>query len=90
MNLDVRPVVDNEVLSITERERREMTGLGAAIYGGFFALAALWLFLTSDYAGFARRSDDGAAQWPERSNSTNIAADSEGSSPRLVSHSASK
>ena len=25
-----------------------MTGLGASIYVGFFALAALWLFLTSD------------------------------------------
>ena len=25
-----------------------MTGLGASIYLGFFALAALWLFLTSD------------------------------------------
>jgi hypothetical protein len=25
-----------------------MTGLGASIYVGFFVLAALWLFLTSD------------------------------------------
>jgi hypothetical protein len=64
-----------------------MTGLGAAIYGGFFALAALWLFLTSDYAGFRRTDQD---QDPERSNSTNASADSEGSSPWLVSHSASK
>ena len=64
-----------------------MTGLGATIYGGFFALAALWLFLTSDYAGL-RRGDQG--QEPERSNSANTAVDSEGSSPWLLSHSASK
>jgi hypothetical protein len=63
-----------------------MTGLGAAIYGGFFALAALWLFLTSDYAGFRGTQD----QDPERSNSINAAADSDGSSPWLLSHSASK
>ncbi|MDX6230684.1 MAG: hypothetical protein QOI76_4074 [Frankiales bacterium] len=25
-----------------------MTGLGAAIYGGFFALAALWLIVTAE------------------------------------------
>jgi hypothetical protein len=63
-----------------------MTGLGAAIYGGFFALAALWLFLTSDYAGIRGDQD----QDPERSNSINAAADSDGSSPWLLSHSASK
>jgi hypothetical protein len=62
-----------------------MTGLGAAIYGGFFAVAALWLFLTSDYAGFTRQS-----QAPERSNSTNTSADADASSPWLVSQSASK
>jgi hypothetical protein len=70
-----------------DRERREMTGLGAAIYGGFFALAALWLFLTSDYAGFSRADQD---QDPERSNSFNAVADSDESSPWLLSHSASK
>ncbi|MDT5076553.1 MAG: hypothetical protein QOJ80_1190 [Mycobacterium sp.] len=64
-----------------------MTGLGAAIYGGFFALAALWLFLTSDYAGFNRAYQD---QDPERSNSINAAAGSDESSPWLLSHSASK
>jgi hypothetical protein len=25
-----------------------MTALGAAIYAGFFGIAALWLFMTSD------------------------------------------
>ena len=34
-----------------------MTGLGASIYVGFFALAALWLFLTSD-GPLTRQSDD--------------------------------
>ncbi len=63
-----------------------MTVLGAAIYGGFFVLAALWLFLTSD----AGEGENDQAQWPERSNSTNTAADSEGSSPELVSHSSLK
>jgi hypothetical protein len=63
-----------------------MTGLGAAIYGGFFALAALWLFLTSDYAGFRRRQ----AQAPERSNSTNTAVADDWSSEWLVSQSSSK
>ena len=64
-----------------------MTGLGAAIYGGFFALAALWLFLTSDYRSSGADDQD---QVPERSNSTNAAADSDGSIPWLVSHSSSK
>lgn len=63
-----------------------MTGLGAAIYGGFFALAALWLFVTSDYAGIRGAQD----QRPERSNSTNTDAEADVSSPWLVSHSASK
>jgi hypothetical protein len=62
----------------------EMTGLGAALYGGFFALAALWLFMTSD-AG----SDD-QGQSPERSNSTNTPANAESFSPDWVSHSSLK
>ena len=39
-----------------------MTGLGASIYVGFFALAALWLFLTSDgpLTGGSRRSGPAA------------------------------
>jgi hypothetical protein len=73
-----------------------MTGLGAAIYGGFFALAALWLFLTSDYAGmrFRRERSGGMptsqTQAPERSNSTNTAATDDWSSEWLVSQSSSK
>jgi hypothetical protein len=66
-----------------------MTGLGASIYLGFFALAALWLFLTSDGPLTGGGSDD-QSQDPDRSNSTNTDADSEGSSPWLVSHSSQK
>jgi hypothetical protein len=65
-----------------------MTGLGASIYLGFFALAALWLFLTSDGPLTGQSDDQG--QHPDRSNSTNTEAESEGSSPWLVSHSSQK
>jgi hypothetical protein len=65
-----------------------MTGLGASIYLGFFAIAALWLFLTSD--GPLSRRPDGQGQRPDLSNSASTAAGSEGSSPWLVSHSLQK
>jgi hypothetical protein len=71
-----------------------MTGLGAAIYFGLFAVAALWLFATSDRFGRARggfgTEDHDYTQRPERSNSWSAADDADGSSPWLVSHSASK
>ena len=65
-----------------------MTGLGASIYVGFFALAALWLFLTSD--GPLTQDSDDHGQRPERSNSTSTPAAVEGSSPALTSHSSLK
>jgi hypothetical protein len=65
-----------------------MTGLGASIYLGFFALAALWLFLTSD--GPLTGGSEDHDQRPDRSNSTNASADADGSSPWLVSHSSQK
>lgn len=67
-----------------------MTGLGAAIYFGLFAIAAVWLFATSDRV--RRGVFDGAdqAQEPERSNSWSTDADAVGSKPRALSHSASK
>lgn len=65
-----------------------MTGLGASIYLGFFVLAAVWLFLTSDGPLIGGADDQG--QRPERSNSANTDANSEGSSPWLVSHSSQK
>lgn len=78
-----------------------MTGLGAAIYLGFFALAASWLFTTSDGLGGRDRprvSDhdaenhdaEGQTQRPVFSNSTSAAADAESFSPDLVSHSSLK
>ena len=65
-----------------------MTGLGASIYLGFFALAALWLFLTSD--GPLTRESDDQAQRPERSNSTSTSASAGASRSWLVSHSSQK
>ena len=65
-----------------------MTGLGASLYLGFFALAALWLYLTSD--GPLTRGSRDQSQRPDRSNSASTSADSDGSSPRLVSHSGQK
>ncbi len=65
-----------------------MTGLGASIYVGFFALAALWLFLTSD--GPLTRESEDQSQQPERSNSTSTPAAVDGSSPALASHSSLK
>ena len=65
-----------------------MTGLGASIYVGFFALAALWLFLTAD--GPLTRDSDDHGQRPERSNSTSTAASADGSSPALFNHSSLK
>lgn len=58
-----------------------MTVLGAFIYLGFFALAALWLFLT------AETDQD---QLPDRSNSESTSEDSEVSNPWALSQSASK
>ena len=65
-----------------------MTGLGASIYLGFFVLAAVWLFLTSD--GPLIKGSDDQAQRQDRSNSTSDSADSDGSMPWLVSHSSQK
>jgi hypothetical protein len=65
-----------------------MTGLGASIYVGFFALAALWLFLTSD--GPLIKGGEDQSQRPERSNSTSAPAAADGSSPALASQSSLK
>lgn len=66
-----------------------MTGLGASIYVGFFALAAIWLFLTAD-GPLSRGSGDDQAQAQDRSNSASVSADSDGSMPWLLSHSSQK
>ena len=57
---------------------RMMTGLGAVMYGGFFLLAALWLFLTSDYDAV---DEPDQAQRPDRSNSASAPADRSGRGP---------
>ncbi len=63
-----------------------MTVLGALLYCGFFALAALWLFATSDYRAAARVQ----VQAPERSNSASVATAVGDSSPWLLTHPSSK
>lgn len=63
-----------------------MTALGAALYGGFFGLAALWLVLTGDDAV---DTDDQRAGH-DRSNSINCAAASDRSSPMLLTHASQK
>jgi hypothetical protein len=65
-----------------------MTGLGASIYLGFFALAALWLFLTSD--GPLTGGSDDQGQRPDRSNSTSTSASAGASRSWLASHSSQK
>lgn len=65
-----------------------MTGLGASIYLGFFALAALWLFLTSD--GPLTRGRDDQGQRPDRSNSASTSTDSAGSNWWALSQSSQK
>ena len=62
-----------------------MTALGAALYGGFFALAALWLFLTADDS-----SAEDQLQEQDLSNSDSFAAGPLVSSSMLVSHSSQK
>jgi len=54
----------------------------------FFALAALWLFLTAD--GPLSGGSDDQGQRQDRSNSANTAAEGDGSIPWLVSHSSQK
>ena len=68
-----------------------MTGLGASLYLGFFALAALWLFLTSDgpLTPLSRRSHD-QGQEPDRSNSASTWAEAVGSRPASLTHSSQK
>jgi hypothetical protein len=68
-----------------------MTGLGASIYLGFFLLAAVWLFLTSD--GPLLKDSKEPVDQPQRqdrSNSTSSPAEFDGSMPWLVSHSSQK
>ena len=65
-----------------------MTGLGAAIYGGFFGLAALWLLLTAERAELPPDADQ--PNEPVRSNLTSTADALVGSSSCWASHSSQK
>ncbi len=65
-----------------------MTGLGATIYGGFFGLAALWLFLTADRGEQAYDADQ--PKDPARSNSASTADALVGSSSCSASQSSEK
>ena len=67
-----------------------MTGLGATVYFGLFAIAALWLYATSDRFNRSAVQSDDRAHRPERSNSWSAEVDSEGSNPWLMSHPSSK
>jgi hypothetical protein len=62
-----------------------MTALGAILYFGFFASAALWLFVT----GRDERHPD-HDQRPERSNSVSVSAASAGFRSWCASHSSQK
>ena len=66
-------------LSLREGEAG-MTGLGAALYGGFFGLAALWLFLTAERSEGVQTPDQPTK--PVRSNSFSAEDASVGSSAR--------
>ena len=65
-----------------------MTGLGAALYLGFFGLAALWLFLTADRG--EAQAQPGQPQRQDRSNSVSASAAPVGSRPCCVIHSSEK
>lgn len=67
-----------------------MTALGATLYVGLFALAALWLFLTAEGPVGAEKGTAGQGQRQDFSNSTNRSTDSAGSIPMLASQSSSK
>lgn len=69
-----------------------MTGLGAMIYIGFFAFAALWLFMTgrADGQGAESQGAESQGRFPDRSNSMSADAGPDGSSPWLLTHSSSK
>ncbi len=65
-----------------------MTGLGATLYGGFFGLAALWLFLTADRG--EAPPDTAQSNEPVRSNLTSTSDALVGSSSCCASQSSEK
>lgn len=67
-----------------------MTVLGAVLYGGFFLLAALWLFVTAEGPDSEADGPGDQDQRHERSNSTSASAAPAGSRPCLVTQSSQK
>ena len=67
-----------------------MTALGATLYVGLFAIAALWLFLTAEGPVGAEKGAKGHGQRQDFSKSTSRSVDAAGSMPMLVSQSSSK
>lgn len=59
-----------------------MTGLGAIVYVGFFAVAALWLFLTSDGPLFGQSDDRG--QWSDRVGTASTVARADSGEPNRL------
>ena len=66
-----------------------MTALGAVLYGGFFGLAALWLFLTAERVEPGESDLADQDQPADRSNSDNAADAAAVSSPCCASQSSS-
>jgi hypothetical protein len=90
MDIGVGGVMDTDRHEMAEtKEQSTMTGLGAALYGGFFGLAALWLFLTADRGA---EPDDvvDQAQRPDLSNSDSASAAHVGSRPCSASQASLK
>ena len=75
------------MFDVGKKAREAMTTLGAVVYIGFFAVAALWLFLTSD-GSVDQMDSDGHVQ--DFSKSASTAAAGAVSSPMLVTHSSRK
>jgi hypothetical protein len=66
-----------------------MTGLGATLYGGFFGLAALWLFLTADRGEALQETQDQPNE-PVRSNAISTSEALVGSSSCSANQSSQK
>ena len=67
-----------------------MTGLGALVYFGFFGVAALWLFVTSERFNRTPQEEPDQSQVPELSNSDSVSAGPVGSNACCASQSSLK
>jgi hypothetical protein len=88
MNKFVGGVV-HTVAKTSRKEWHQMTGLGATLYGGFFGLAALWLFLTADNGEDLQETQDQPNE-PVRSNAISTSDALVGSSSCSANQSSQK